>query len=162
MRVEEVKRQEKVDRDGLAIVFMILGNMLFVTSFLFLNEHRFHPVTSALARGISVTFISYVIARYRGIDLTFPSKYNFKWQNIRNFIIVVRGLVYAWVQFYLPLPIVITLNSASPIFSAIFDKILYGMHLNRAQIAWLIVAFIGVIVTANGKYITFLMNGLSS
>ena len=72
---------------------------------------------------------------------------------------MVRGLVYAWVQFYLPLPIVVTLNSASPVFTAIFDAFLFGMHLNRSQKVWLTIAFLGVALTANGKYLTFLLGG---
>jgi drug/metabolite transporter (DMT)-like permease len=75
---------------------------------------------------------------------------------------VVQGLAYAWVQFYLPLPIVLTLNSASPIFTAIFDTILYGVHLNWAQKLWLALAFLGVMLTANGNYLTFLLSGAQS
>ena len=72
---------------------------------------------------------------------------------------VVQGLAYAWVQFYLPLPIVLTLMASSPIFTAIFDKFINGVDLNRAQIICLVVAFVGVVLTANGTYLTYLMTG---
>ena len=72
---------------------------------------------------------------------------------------VFQGLVYAWVHFYLPLPIVLTLMASSPIFTAIFDKIIYGVSLNRVQIIWLSIAFCGVILTANGTYLKFLITG---
>ena len=72
---------------------------------------------------------------------------------------VVQGLAYAWVQFYLPLPIVLTLMASSPIFTAIFDKFFNGVNLNKFQIVSLTVAFVGVILTANGTYLTFLMTG---
>lgn len=147
------------NRDGLAIVFMTVGSFLFSTSFVYLNENKFHPVTSALARGVAVTIISYLVARVRGISLSFPSKHNFKWQTIRNSYMVFQGLAYAWVQYYLPLPIVLTLNSASPIFVAVFDSILYGVRLNGAQKGWLSLAFLGVVLTANGNYIVFLLTG---
>lgn len=65
----------------------------------------------------------------------------------------MHGLIYAWSQFYLPLPIAITLNSSSPIFAAFFDRVIYGARLNRVQVCWLCVAFCGVVLTANGTYI---------
>ena len=75
---------------------------------------------------------------------------------------VAQGLIFAWAQFYLPLPIAITLNSTSPIFSAIWDRILNGIKLNKIQTMWFGVAFFGVILTANGKYMTFMLTGQSS
>ena len=72
---------------------------------------------------------------------------------------LIHTFVYAWVQYYLPLPIAITLNSTSSIFIAIFDKIIYKVDLNTKQIIWLKIAFIGVILTVNGNYITYLIFG---
>ena len=72
---------------------------------------------------------------------------------------VIQGLAYAWVQFYLPLPIVLTLMASSPIFTAIFDKFLNGIDLNRVQVFWFVIAFAGVILTANGSYLSFLITG---
>ena len=74
---------------------------------------------------------------------------------------VFQGLAFAWCQFYLPLPIAITLNSTSPIFSALWDRILNGIKLNRAQTMWFVVAFLGVILTANGNYLSFIFTGES-
>ena len=72
---------------------------------------------------------------------------------------VIQGLVYGWSQFYLPLPIALTLTATSPLFAAIFDWLMNGVKLNKAQIAWLIVAFCGVILTTNGNYISYLLTG---
>ena len=66
---------------------------------------------------------------------------------------VIQGLCYAWVQFYLPLPIVLTLMASSPIFTAIFDKLLNDINLNKIQVIWFVIAFVGVILTANGSYL---------
>ena len=138
---------------------MAVGVGFFTISFLYVNEHKFHPVMTGLTRGMAVTFLSYIVGRYKGIDLTYPSGHNFKWQILRNSIMVIQGLAYAWVQFYLPLPIVLTLMSSSPIFTAIFDKILNGVHLNRIQVIWFVIAFVGVILTVNGSYLSFLITG---
>ena len=58
---------------------------------------------------------------------------------------IVHNLVYAWSQFYLPLPIAITLNSTSSIFASILDKVINNISLNKLQVGWLFIAFMGVI-----------------
>ena len=141
------------------MTLMVVGVSLFTAAFLYPNEHKFHPVCTGLVRGLAVSIISYLVARRQGVDLTYPSSHNLKWQMLRNGIMVVQGLAYAWVQFYLPLPIALTLMASSPVFTAIFDKLLNGIELNHKQICWLSVAFIGVILTANGNYLYFLLNG---
>ena len=115
-----------------------------------------------MIRGITTTVFTYLIARKKGIDLTFPSAHNYKWQNFRNAAMLITTLVYAWSQFYLPLPIAITLMSTSPIFASIFDRLIYGVSLNKIQVFWLSVAFIGVLLTSNGNYLSYLLTGQSA
>lgn len=79
---------------------------------------------------------------------------------IRNVIMVFQGIVYAWCQFYLPLPIAVTLNSTSPIFATIFDRVLNGVSINRTQAIWLTVAFLGVVLVANGEYLSYMITGV--
>ena len=74
---------------------MSSGISLFTLGFLYPNENQFHPITTGLVRGTSVAVISYLIGRQQGVDMTFPSTHNFKWQTIRNGIMVVQGLAYA-------------------------------------------------------------------
>jgi len=73
---------------------------------------------------------------------------------------ILQGLAHAWAQFYLPLPIVLTLMASSPIFTTMFDSWLFGVNLNRVQKIWLSIAFMGVILTANGNYLFYLMTGV--
>ena len=134
----------------MAILLMVVGPIFYSMGFVYSNEHQLHPTTTALVRGTTVILTTYILARAFNIDLAFKSPHNFKWQCIRNSIMIVQGLVYAWAQFYLPLPVAITLQSISPIFSAIFDKLLNGVNINRTQTIWLAVAFAGVVLTANG------------
>lgn len=96
--------------------------------------------------------ITYLIARYQNIDLTFPSNHNFKWQLIRNGVMVLQGFIYAWSQFYLPLPIVVTMYAATPVFSAFFDWLIFGVAINAKQKVWFAVAVVGVLLTANGGF----------
>jgi drug/metabolite transporter (DMT)-like permease len=138
---------------------MVFGCTCWTIGFIYPNEHRFHPVATNLVRGFSVAIVCSLYARWKGTDLTFPDPHNFKYQIIRNTIMAIQGLAYAGVQFYLPLPIAITLTCASPIFTSFFDRVLNKVYLNRTQTLWLVVAFLGVVLTANGKYFTYLISG---
>ena len=137
----------------------MLGPTLLTLGYIHSTENKLHPAVTAFVRGITITLLTYFIARNQHLDLTFKSSHNFKWQILRNSTMLVHTFVYAWVQYYLPLPIAITLNSTSSIFIAIFDKIIYKVDLNTKQIIWLKIAFIGVILTVNGNYISYLVFG---
>ena len=140
----------RINKEWLAIIFMMIGPTFMTLGFVYSNEKKLHPSTTAFVRGFAIAIITYLCGWAKEIDLTFKSPHNFKWQIIRNSIMIVHTLVYAWSQFYLPLPIAITLNSTSSIFASILDKVINNISLNKFQIIWLIIAFMGVILTANG------------
>lgn len=142
-----------IDRDLVAIAMMVGGSSLITLGFVFANERKFHPTVTGIIRGFTAMSVCYIIAIYRGVDLTFGSQNNYKWQLIRNGIMCLQGLVYAWSQFYLPLPIVVTLYAATPIFTAVWDYIVYGVTINQKQKGWFALAFVGVLLTANGGYL---------
>lgn len=74
---------------------------------------------------------------------------------------VFQALCFSWSMYYLPLPIAFTINVSSPIFVVIFDKIFYGIELNKKQLFWLMIAFIGVILTVNGNQIMSKITGMT-
>ena len=145
--------------EHMAILLMILGPILFPLGFIYSNEHKFHYYPTTLARGVVVILITYAIAKKKNIDLTFKHSQDFRLLILRNTIMVVQGLVYGWSQFYLPLPIALTLTASSPLFAAVFDRVINGVKLNQMQVIWLLVAFIGVILTTNGNYLLLLFTG---
>jgi len=153
MLTENDSRICGIDRDILAILMMAFGSSFLFLGFIYCNEQKFHPTFSCFIRGITITILSSMIAKFNGIDLTFKSSHNFKWQMLRNVIMAAHGLIFSWSQYYLPLPVVITLNNSSPLFAAIFNRVIYGISLNSKQIICLCVAFFGVILTANGSLI---------
>ena len=65
--------------------------------------------------------LNYAIVRY--YDMCVDYKYDVNFKNIlkRNFIMVVHGLAITAAQFYLPLPIVHTINFFAPIFIFVID-----------------------------------------
>jgi len=105
-------------------------------------------------RGVVAMGIMYLLSLRQKQDLTFASKHNFKWILIISATNLLMALVYAWCQFYLPQPIAVALNSSTPIFMALFDKILYGVSMTKPQVTWLMVTFFGVLLVANGNQIT--------
>lgn len=58
---------------------MALGVSLLTLGFVYANEERFHPSLTGVVRGLTAIVVPYFIARYQDVDLTFPSRHNFKW-----------------------------------------------------------------------------------
>ena len=106
--------------------------------------------------------ITYLISLKQKQDLTFASHFNFKWLLVNSIIVLISAIVYAWCQFYLPQPIAIAINSTSPIFVALFDKIFNDVSMTKSQVYWLIITFIGVLLVANGVQISAIFNSSKS
>ena len=130
----------------------------FSAGFIYVNEMGFSPFMSGVVRGLSATLLCYSILRYQKKDTAFPSAYEFKWLFARNSIMMLHNVAYAMVQFFLPLPIAITLGAISPIFVYIYDYLIYGVTINRMQTVFVAVAVIGVVLTANGAYFVTLID----
>lgn len=138
------------------MVMMVIGSCSFAGGYIYCNEHNFHPVETSLMRGLAVSVLSFALIRWLRLDFCFPSAHNLRWLLIRNGIMVVHNFAYNLAQFYLPLPIAITLGYISPIFIYFYDYWLYGITINRGQIVFLIISIIGVVLTANSSFlITF-------
>lgn len=105
-----------------------------------------------------VSILSAILMKYLNIDFTFKSTHNLKWLLIRNSIMVLHNYVYSYVQYYLPLPIAITLNAISPLFVCFYDYLIYGVKINKIQTIALIVSLVGVFLTANGSYLVYLID----
>lgn len=77
---------------------------------------------------------------------------------IRSLIFVVHSFVLGWTQFYLPLYAVHTISGFGPIFVCILNYFLNGVKINLNQVKGILIAFIGIILTVNGKVIWSWMN----
>jgi drug/metabolite transporter (DMT)-like permease len=139
------------------MVLIVFGCCSFTVGHIYCNENKFHPVETSMVRGFSVVVICYFFLRYLKLDMTFKSTHNLKWLIARNSIMVVHNFAYIISQYYLPLPIAITLSSTSPLFVFIYDYYLFGVTINRKQVVFLMVSIMGVIITSNSSYlITFI------
>lgn len=77
---------------------------------------------------------------------------------IRSFIFVVHSFILGWTQFYLPLYAVHTISGFGPIFVCILNYFLNGVKINLKQFGGIIIAFVGIILTVNGKKIWSLID----
>ena len=143
-----------INREYIAIMLVAEGSILSTTGYIYANEGKYHPFTTVTVRGLVALVITYLISLRQKQDLTYSDAENFKWNLLSSFIFLITTYIYAWCQFYLPLPIAITLQATSPIFVALYDKFLNGVELNKAQTFWLTVTFIGALLTANGNQIS--------
>lgn len=76
----------------------------------------------------------------------------------RNAIMVWQGLCYAGAQFYLPLPIAITINNTSPLFVFIFDYLINGVTINLNQFFGILLSIVGVVLAVFGPYFMSLIS----
>lgn len=65
----------------------------------------------------------------------------------------IQGLVFIWVQFYLPQPIVHTLACSGTLFIFFLDYFLNGITITKKQFYGVIFGVLGVLFTVNGEII---------
>lgn len=79
----------------------------------------------------------------------------------RHASFVFVSLIFAGVQFFMPLGVVHTLGSCSPIFTLVLQRLLRKNevnHITDSKIKGCFIAVIGIILTSNGKYIYSYLN----
>lgn len=72
---------------------------------------------------------------------------------VRNFFTCLQAFGYTIVQFYLPQPIVQTLNSTGPLFVFLLDYQINGITVTKRQFIGILLGVSGVILTVNGQLI---------
>lgn len=126
---------------------------MFPMGFLYTNENKFNPFETLLLRGLVTTVINYMIVRHYKIEIDFSESKNFRILFIRNVIMAIQGLVFIWVQFYLPQPIVHTLASSGTMFIFFLDYFINGITITKKQLYGVMVGVVGVLFTVNGEFI---------
>ena len=136
-----------------------LSQVLFPLSFIYANDHKLHTIETSLIRGMVSVLFNYYLARY-SYGLTLDFKYDVNFNNIlkRNAIVVVHGLLFTAAQFYLPLPIVHTVNFFAPIFIFVIDYFENGVRVTTAQLWFLVVSVLGVLCTVNSELFSKLID----
>jgi drug/metabolite transporter (DMT)-like permease len=109
-------------------------------------------------RGIVSIVLNVAIVRYYDMGLDYKYDVNFKNILKRNVIVVIHGLAITAAQFYLPLPIVHTINFFAPIFIFIIDYFENGVRINKTQFYFLLFSVLGLLCTINNELMSKLID----
>jgi drug/metabolite transporter (DMT)-like permease len=71
---------------------------------------------------------------------------------------VIHSLAITQAQFYLPLPVVHTINFCAPIFIFIIDYFENGVRINKIQFYFLFLGIVGILCTINDELLSKLLN----
>jgi len=126
-----------------------LSQVLFPLAFIYSNDKKINPVETSLVRGLVSMLVNFAIIRYYDMSLDYKYDVNFKNLFKRNTIVVIHGLAITMAQFYMPLPIVHTINFFAPIFIFIIDFFENGVRINKTQFYFLLASVIGILCTLN-------------
>lgn len=98
----------------------------------------------------------YYICRMMNLNIQYKSPKSWRVLLERHTSFILQGFVLAGVQFVMPLGIVHTLASGGPIITLILQRILrknHVHHITGKKLQGCFIAFIGIILTSNGKFI---------
>ena len=98
--------------------------------------------------------LNFAVVRYYDLGLDYKYEVNFRNILKRNIIVVIHGLVITAAQFYLPLPIVHTVNFFAPIFVFIIDYFENGVRISKLQFYFLLCSVFGVLCTINSTLVS--------
>jgi drug/metabolite transporter (DMT)-like permease len=129
---------------------MVLSQVLWPLSFVYPSETKMNPVETNLVRTIVTLVSHYWIISYFNMNFSLKSPTNFRVMLLRNFITCIHQFVLTSAPFFLPFPIVFTLNSSSVLFVFILDYFIFKVEINKQQVIGVIFGFLGVLLTVNG------------
>jgi hypothetical protein len=112
---------ETFGAERMSYILFGTSQILFPLAFIYANDHKISAVETSLVRGLVSMLVNFGIVRYYDMSLDYKYDVNFKNLLKRNTMVVIHGLAIAAAQFYLPLPIVHTINFFAPIFIFIID-----------------------------------------
>lgn len=134
------------------------SQILFPLAFIYANDHKMHPIETSLIRGFVSMVLNFAIVRYYNMGLDYKYEVNFRNILKRNVIVVIHGLAITAAQFYLPLPIVHTINFFAPIFIFIIDYFENGVKITKTQFYFLLFSVLGLICTVNSELVSTLLD----
>lgn len=143
----------RIGTENLAISLMVIANLMWPLSHLYVTEHHFSPFQTSLARGLSICLTHILLCRFFGIDLDFRSSHDIKYLFIRNSLIIFHQLVYAGLHFILPFPLVNSITITGPLFVFVIDYYINNITITKSQAFGILIGFTGVLININGEYI---------
>ena len=140
-------------QDLLAFFMMALSLFFWFISYIYANEKDINFIDTTLMKGLGICSINFIICLVQGYEFDLKADFNISKIIIRNIIMVVDAIVFAIVQFYLPLPIVHGISATGIIFIFILDYLINNIRINKTQAIGISVGMIGIFFTIGGKFI---------
>ena len=97
----------------------------------------------------------YAICKYYKFNVDFKNPSNIYWLNLKNLLAVINTLNIAYSQFVIPLPVVHTISASGNLYILFWDYYIYGNKISKIQFKGVIIAFLGVLLTVNGRLILY-------
>lgn len=143
-----------ISNKKLSWVLQLMSCFFWVSSFIYPNEKRMHPLETSLSRAIVCLIANYAIMKYQGgtMDLRDP-KTNF-YATYRSVTNTFQGMIVAFLMFYIPMPIIHTISSSSSVFTAAIEHYCYGLDISNRSKILILVSIFGVMLQANGEHIS--------
>ncbi len=148
----------KIGQEYTAYLFCALGTICWPLSFLYFVEKGFKPTEMNIVRGLCNLFVNYAIVYYYKIDISFKNPKGLYLLILRNTIMSSNALAMGLAYYYLPQPVLQTINSLGPINVLIMDYYLNGVTVTRTQFYGILLGFVGAVITINGQLLTEMLN----
>lgn len=134
--------------------------IIWTSSYIYTNEHKFNVFEVNIAKGIVGTFLNYLIIRVRGNAIRFEEPKYYKWLLIINSFVLLYFFALPLAQLYLPLPVVHTIGCSSIALVYMFDYLLYNAKITNNGLIGIGFALFGVVLMANNRLIfSFISEG---
>jgi len=134
----------------LSYCLVIVSHNIFILGFIFANENGLHPIETNLLRGMATFFINFFLIRQFNLGMEYKLSSNHKYLLIRSGSICIHSLTLALCGFYLPQPVIHTINCTGPIFVIIEDYFINHVKINSKQLKGIVFTFLGIVLTING------------
>lgn len=133
---------------------LLLGNWIYVFGTTMGAENSYLNAGSvAFWRGLAICILNTLIIKFRNKKIDFRDKHDFSLLNARSFYASLHGIIISLSLYYLPSPIVHTINSCGPLIVFVLDYIRNGTAVTNKQIVGIFISAIGLLITINAALI---------
>ena len=158
MENEEKYYIKALGPDNTAYLFWMIGAILWILGFLYVNENSIDIFSSNLSRGFSLLLFNIVYLYFPHKSSQYEKKEATSFRlifftTVRHLILSIYGYAFAEAQFYLPPPVIYTIYFSGPLFVVSLDYLIFKITITSKQMKGVIISFIGVILASNGQLI---------
>jgi drug/metabolite transporter (DMT)-like permease len=142
------------NRDRQAYAVLLSAGWFFVGGYtLGAESNELNIGTVNFWRGFSTVLLNFLIIRMQGRSLEFRNRLDLSLLNWRSVYCSIHGLMISIALYYLPPPIVHTINASGPIIVFVIDYFRNGTAVVYLQLLGIFIATLGLLLTINAVMI---------